>query len=114
MWWQFFTYMFVHQGVSHIIFNMLALLFFGFSVEKAIGSKEFVLFYVVCGAIGGLLSFAVYYFTGSYNYFLMGASGSIYAVLFAYAVCFPRSVIYIWGIIPVPSPISCVNPVLAS
>jgi membrane associated rhomboid family serine protease len=35
----------------------------------------------------------------------MGASGAIYALLLAYAVIFPRSMIYIWGIIPVPSPL---------
>ena len=105
MFWQFLTYMFIHQGFMHIFFNMLGLLFFGFAIEKAIGSKEFLLFYFVCGIASGLFSFVVYYFTGSYRIFLMGASGAIYAVLFAYAVCFPRSRLYVWGILPVPAPI---------
>ena len=105
MFWQFFTYMFVHGGFTHILFNMLGLVFFGMAVEKAIGSKEFLLFYLICGLFSGLFSFIVYYFTGSYNVFLMGASGAIYAVLFAYAVCFPRSKLYVWGILPVPAPI---------
>ncbi len=105
MYWQFLTYMFIHQGFMHIFFNMLGLLFFGFAIEKAIGSKEFLLFYFICGIASGLFSFVIYYFTGSYRIFLMGASGAIYAVLFAYAVCFPRSRLYVWGILPVPAPI---------
>ena len=105
MYWQFLTYMFIHQGFMHIFFNMLGLLFFGFAIEKAIGSKEFLLFYFICGIASGLFSFIIYYFTGSYRIFLMGASGAIYAVLFAYAVCFPRSRLYVWGILPVPAPI---------
>ena len=74
---------------------MLGLLFFGLALEKAIGSKEFVLFYLVCGALSGFFSFLVYRFTGQYRVFLLGASGAIYSVLFAYAVFFPRSVIFI-------------------
>ena len=74
-------------------------------IKKAIGSKEFLLFYILCGALSGLFSFVVYTFTGQFNVRLLGASGAIYAVLFAYAVFFPRSIIMIWGIIPVPAPI---------
>jgi len=105
MFWQFFTYMFVHKDFSHIFFNMLGLLIFGTSVEKAIGSKEFLLFYLLCGLLSGLLSFVIYFFTGAYGVLLMGASGAIYSVLFAYAVCYPNSRVFIWGIIPVRSPI---------
>lgn len=105
MYWQFLTYMFTHANISHLIFNMFGVLFFGVNLEKAIGSKEFVLFYLVCGILCGALSFAGYYFTGGYRIFLLGASGAVYAILFAYAVVFPRSVIYIWGILPIPAPI---------
>lgn len=104
-YWQFFTYMFLHSNISHLFFNMLGLLVFGLQLERAIGSKEFLLFYIVCGALSGLFSYIVYHFTGQYRAFLLGASGAIYAVLFAYAVFFPRSIIMIWGIIPVPAPI---------
>lgn len=104
-YWQFVTYMFMHYDVSHILCNMLGLFCFGLQLERAIGSKEFLLFYLLCGTISGVLSFLVYCYTGNYNIFLLGASGAIYAVLFAYAVFFPRSVIMIWGIIPIPAPI---------
>lgn len=105
MFWQFFTYMFVHGGFTHLFFNMLGLMIFGLSVERVIGSKEFLLFYLLCGLLSGLFSFIVYYFTGSVRVMLMGASGAIYSVLFAYAVCFPNSRVFIWGILPIRSPI---------
>ena len=106
-YWQFVTYMFVHDysSLRHIGFNMLGLLVFGLPLEKAIGTKEFTLFYFICGILSGLLSYAVYVFTGQWNVILLGASGAIYSVLFAYAVFFPRSIIYIWGLIPVPAPV---------
>lgn len=105
MYWQFLTYMFVHSNLQHLFFNMLGLLVFGLQVEKAIGSKEFTIFYLLCGIVSGALSFAVYVFMGEYRVFLLGASGAVYAVLFAYAVVFPRSIIFIWGFIPVPAPL---------
>lgn len=105
MYWQFISYMFLHQNKSHVFFNMIGLLVFGLPLEKAIGSREFTLFYLVTGALSGLFSYLVYKFTGQYNIVLLGASGAVYAVLFAYAVFFPRSIIYIWGLIPVPAPI---------
>ena len=105
MFWQFITYMFVHGGIRHLLLNMLGLLFFGMGVEKAVGSKEFVLFYFITGIFSAVLSFILYYFTRNYHVFLLGASGAVYAVLFAFAVCYPRSIIYLWWIIPVPAPI---------
>lgn len=105
MFWQFITYMFVHSNVSHLLFNMLALLIFGFTIERTIGSKEFLLYYMLCGITSGVISFFVYKFTGQYFVFLLGASGAIYSLLFAYAVLFPRSIVYVWGILPIPSPL---------
>ena len=103
--WTFVTYMFVHGGFSHILFNMLALFIFGTQVERYMGSREFLLFYFITGALAGIFSFLVYYFTGSYVVILMGASGAIFAVELAYAVFFPDSVIYLWGILPLRAPV---------
>lgn len=105
MYWQPFTYMFVHGGFTHIFFNMLGLVFFGIATERAMGSKEFILMYLLCGFLSGAASLAVYTFTGMFHILLMGASGAIYSMLLAYAVIFPRSIIYIWGILPVPAPL---------
>ena len=103
--WTFVTYMFVHGGFSHILFNMLALFIFGVQVEQRMGSREFLLFYLVTGTLAGVFSFVVYYLTGSYIVILMGASGAIFAVEFAYATFFPDSIIYIWGILPLRAPV---------
>jgi len=103
--WTFVTYMFVHGGFSHIIFNMLGLFIFGTHVERYMGSREFLLFYLVTGALAGVFSFFVYFFTGQQLVLLVGASGAIFAISLAYAVLFPDSIIYIWGILPVRAPI---------
>jgi len=119
--WTFVTYMFVHGGFTHILFNMLALFIFGTQVERYIGSREFLLFYFITGILAGVFSFAVYYFTGlrgeilitasgqiriPYNaVLLMGASGAIFAVQLAYAVFFPDSILYLWGILPLRAPV---------
>ena len=114
--WQIFTYMFVHGDMSHLFFNMLALLIFGITIERTLGSKEFLLMYFAIGVLSGLFSLGVYYSFGrflmangirpwTFGISLIGASGAIYGLLFAYAVLFPRSTIYIWGLIPVPAPI---------
>ncbi|MCR5622460.1 MAG: rhomboid family intramembrane serine protease [Treponema sp.] len=103
--WQPVTYMFTHANVQHILFNMLGLLFFGLPVERSVGSKEFLLLYFFCGIMDGLLSLALYYLTGFYHVFLLGASGAVYSLLLAYAVIFPRSQIFVFGIIPLPAPV---------
>ena len=99
--WTFFTYMFVHGGFTHILFNMFALFIFGTQVERHMGSREFLLFYLLTGTLAGIFSFLVYMFTGNYIVFLVGASGAIFAVQLAYASFFPHSIIYIWGILPI-------------
>jgi membrane associated rhomboid family serine protease len=105
--WQPFTYMFVHDpsNLSHIIFNMLGLLIFGPPVEKELGSREFLLFYLLSGLLAGLFSLVFYTLLGLYQVPLLGASGALFAVLLAFATLQPGSQILIWGIIPVRAPI---------
>ncbi|MBL7006202.1 MAG: rhomboid family intramembrane serine protease [Spirochaetia bacterium] len=104
-YWQFVTYMFFHANITHLLFNMLGLFFFGSQVEKRIGSWEFLLFYLLTGILAGIFSYAVYIWTGNYVVILMGASGAVYAVLLAFAVFFPFARIFIFGIIPVQAPV---------
>ncbi len=102
--WQPFTYMFVHGGFSHLLFNMLSLFIFGSMVERRIGSKEFLLFYLLTGLFSGIISFFSYYLAGT-NVILVGASGAIYGVLLMFAVFYPYSVIFVFGLIPIRAPI---------
>ncbi|AEF84332.1 rhomboid family protein [Treponema primitia ZAS-2] len=104
-YWQFLTYMFAHGSITHILFNMLALFFFGAQVERRMGSKEFLLYYLVTGVLAGVLSFCIYWFTGAYMVQLMGASGALFAVQLAYATFFPDSMVYLWGILPLRAPV---------
>ncbi len=105
MIWQFVTYMFAHGGISHLLFNMLGLFFFGTAVERQMGSKEFLLFYMVTGFFAGLFSFLLYWITGAQYVFLLGASGALFAVQLAYATFFPDSIVYLWGILPLRAPV---------
>lgn len=103
--WQPLTYMFAHAGVTHILFNMLGVFFFGTQVEARLGSYEFLLFYGVTGLLAGLFSLGFYWMTGNVGVILLGASGAVFAVLLAFATLFPDSVIFLFGIIPIRAPI---------
>jgi membrane associated rhomboid family serine protease len=104
--WQLVTYLFLHGGVFHILFNMLTLWMFGVELERMWGSRYFAKFYFVCGIGAGvtqilasLLPFgpmAVLYVAQT-----IGASGAIYGVLLAYALYFPRRQIMFWGLFPI-------------
>jgi membrane associated rhomboid family serine protease len=97
--------MFAHGGISHLFFNMLALFIFGTPIERRMGSRDFVLYYMICGFLAGVFSFVVFWFTRSFSIFLLGASGALFAVQLAFAVFFPTSIIYIWGILPLRAPL---------
>lgn len=104
-YWQLLTYMFMHGSWSHLLGNMIGLLFFGLYIERQLGSKEFLLFYLLCGILCGAASLAIYLAAGFYGVLLVGASGAVYAVLLLFAVIFPRSTVFIMGIVPAPAPI---------
>jgi membrane associated rhomboid family serine protease len=106
--WQPFTYMFLHGGIGHILFNMLALWMFGTELERMWGSRYFLKFYFVAGVGAGLttiiLSFTpVPALAQLYNSLTIGASGAIYGVLLAYGLYFPNRPIYLWFVFPIPA-----------
>ncbi|MBP5447504.1 MAG: rhomboid family intramembrane serine protease [Treponema sp.] len=104
-YWQLLTYMFMHGSWSHLLGNMIGLLFFGLYIERQLGSKEFLLFYLLCGILCGAASLAIYLAAGFYGVLLVGASGAVYAVLLLFAVIFPRATVFIMGIVPAPAPL---------
>ena len=93
--WGVFTYMFVHAGMWHLLMNMLVLFFFGPPLERKWGSDAFIKFYLVCGLGGVLLSFL---FISSQ---IVGASAACYGIMLAFAMIWPDSPIYIWGLVPI-------------
>jgi len=101
--WQPFTYMFVHGGFSHLLFNMLSLYLFGTMVEQRVGSREFLLFYLLTGLFSGIISFISYLLAGT-NVILVGASGAIYGVMLMFAVFYPYARVFVFGLIPLRAP----------
>ena len=105
--WQVFTYMFLHAGTFHILFNMLALWMFGVELERTWGSPYFAKFYAVCGVAAGVTQILVSFIPVPvlqqiYYVQTVGASGAIFGLLFAYALYFPSRSILMFFVFPVP------------
>jgi membrane associated rhomboid family serine protease len=103
--WQPVTYMFLHstRGLSHILFNMLALWMFGTELERTWGTRFFTKYYFVTG-IGAAVSTLLLslFIPDIYHSTTVGASGAIYGLLIAYAMYFPHRIIY-YIIFPIPA-----------
>jgi membrane associated rhomboid family serine protease len=108
--WQLATYMFLHGGIFHIVFNMLALWMFGTELERMWGTRYFLKFYLVTG-IGAavltvLFSLLPFGFAQQIQHsIVIGASGAIYGLLLAYALYFPDRPIYMYFVFPIPAKI---------
>lgn len=96
-YWQFLTYMFLHGGFFHILFNMYALWLFGSEVERSLGSNSFLRFYLVTGIGAGIIT---YLLGMNVRVPTVGASGAIFGILVAYAMMFPNRIILAFFIIP--------------
>jgi len=83
---QYITYAFMHQNFLHIFMNMLMLIFLGPSIEKRIGHKRFISMYILA-AIGSAL---LHYTMVDSDTALLGASGSVFAVLTGFGFLFPN------------------------
>ncbi|KPK75120.1 MAG: hypothetical protein AMJ89_04770 [candidate division Zixibacteria bacterium SM23_73] len=96
--WQIFTYMFLHGGVFHILFNMFMLWMFGCDIERSWGTKEFLRYYFITGVGAGLFTFFL-----SFNSHIptIGASGAIFGILVAFAMMFPDRPIYLYFLFPI-------------
>lgn len=126
--WQLVTYMFLHSGFMHILFNMFALWMFGVVIENVWGPRKFLFYYISCGIGAGLMQelaqFCSFYLTISSQdpsvtfselfvigqqlsmqlngWTTIGASGAVYAILLAFGMIFPNERIFIF---PLPIPI---------
>ncbi len=124
--YQIVTNIFLHGGISHVLFNMVTLFFFGRILEKFWGSKKFLIFYLSCGIASSILvqftipfsckqlansipmeelkgvdiSNIVEYYKEHYS--ALGASGAIMGVLTAFAYLFPNTLLPFDAFIPIP------------
>ena len=100
IWYQFITYAFLHGGLMHIGFNMFFLYLFGNNVSDKLGTKKYLLFYFAGAILSALGHIAVGKLWGSAsiagNVPLIGASGAVSAVIGAYLVFFPQTLITVF------------------
>ena len=106
--WQPVTYLFMHAGVFHILFNMLGIWMFGVELERLWGTRYFVQYYAVTGIGAGLSVIAVSLLpfqatAQTYEAITIGASGALYGLLMAYAFYYPDRPILMFMIFPVPA-----------
>ncbi|MBQ7869999.1 MAG: rhomboid family intramembrane serine protease [Prevotella sp.] len=126
--YQLLTYMFLHGGFTHILFNMFALWMFGRVIESVWGPRRFLFYYLSCGIGAGLMQevaqlvqfYAIFaensssagmldmfsmpdYVSRQLNVWTtVGASGAVYAILLAFGMIFPEERIFIF---PLPIPV---------
>lgn len=96
--WQLFTYQFLHGGLFHLLFNMLALWMFGCDLELRWGSSFFLRYYFVTVIGGGILNTL---FVPNQLGPSIGASAGIYGILLAYGLIYPNRIIYFYFLFPI-------------
>jgi membrane associated rhomboid family serine protease len=106
--WQPATYMFLHAGFFHILFNMLGIWMFGVELERMWGTRFFLKYYAITG-VGAAISTIVVALlpyapaAATYGATTVGASGALYGLLVAYALYFPDRPILMFLLFPVPA-----------
>ncbi|MCK4936295.1 MAG: rhomboid family intramembrane serine protease [Elusimicrobiales bacterium] len=96
--WQTVTYLFLHGGFWHFFFNILMLWIFGRIIESALGTREFLFYFFVCGIGAGIIS--IVFSFGSPRP-IIGASGAIYGLMVAFAILYPKQIVYLYFVLPV-------------
>jgi uncharacterized protein len=92
--WRFVTSIFLHADITHILFNLFALILFGLILEKLIGSNKFLLVFFASGIFANLI--AVNFYQSS-----LGASGAIYGILGCLTILRPKMAVFVYGL-PMP------------
>lgn len=98
--WSIFSYMFLHEGIFHILFNMLFLYWFGLLIHEYLGSRKLANLYILGGLFGGLFYVIIYnlapYFSNSVDSSLMlGASAGVFAVVVGAATLTPNTTFFL-------------------
>ncbi len=100
--WTFLTSIFMHASFFHLFANMLSLLFIGGLIEKILGRKRYLWFYLSSGLFAGLF-FVIsgLFFVGDLNTYAVGASGAIFGLIGFLMLITPNLPVYIM-FIPIP------------
>ncbi len=90
--WQLLSYGFLHGNLNHIFFNMFGLWMFGRDLERMMGARRFLTYYLTCLIGAGIVQLIVAGMQGGI-YPTIGASGGVFGILLAFAMAFPNRVI---------------------
>lgn len=113
--YQLFTHMFLHAEFFHLFLNMFALWMFGRIVEYDLGSKRFLIYYLVCGVGAALIQMGVFWIeinalidsgnmmaaAQAINTPMLGASGAVFGLLLAFGMIRPNAMVMLL-IPPIP------------
>ena len=109
-WWQLLSYAFLHEGWEHIGFNMLALFMFGGPVERLLGARHFIFYYLFCALVAAVAQLLVVHFFSHDFLPTLGASGAIFGVLLAFGMMYPQArIISLYMPIPIPAWIAVIG-----
>lgn len=103
--WQPFTYVFLHAGIFHLLFNLLVIWSIGSELERLWGSRTFIAFFFVCG-VGAALVHGIFSLVGIGPGSLapvVGSSGVVYGLLLAYGILFGDRTMYFFLLFPMPA-----------
>jgi len=98
--WTFLTSMFMHAGFFHLFANMVSLLFIGSLVEKILGPKRFLWFYLISGLFAGILFISAELIINS-GLPAVGASGALFGLVGILVLMTPNLPVYLM-FIPIP------------
>jgi membrane associated rhomboid family serine protease len=106
--WQLATYMFLHAGALHILFNMLGIWMFGVELERLWGTRFFARYYAITGVGAGITAVVasllpVDALQATYGAITIGASGALYGLLLAFAMYYPDRPILMFLLFPIPA-----------
>jgi membrane associated rhomboid family serine protease len=99
--WQLLTYQFMHAGLTHLLFNCLAIFTLGLAVESELGRQRFLTLYIASGVVGGLLQvLGGLLLGGPFAAPVVGASAAAFGIAAAFAMLFPQQTLFLFLIIP--------------
>lgn len=100
--WTFLTSMFMHGGIFHLFVNMFSLFFIGSLIQRIIGKKRYLYFYIMSGLFAGLFFVLMsFVFPNDLNAYAVGASGALFGLVGLLVLLTPNLPVYVM-FIPIP------------
>ena len=103
--WRVFTFQFLHGNFGHLLSNGIGLFFFAPHVERWLGSRPFLVFYLLCGVAGALFYSLLFFLPGFLTAYsaatqMVGASAGLFGILAAFVVIAPDARVLLFFFIP--------------